>query len=396
MTSFGRNILWRRTLDWLHVYQPHVIAVTGSSGKTTTKQAITKVLQEKYALRQDCQPENTSIGIALGILGLKTAPSGINWYKLLTGSLLQEISEEEPDTVICEVGVDKPGEINWLARHLSPDTTVITNVQTANLNLFRNQQNIAHEIEALAVVTNPNGTLVINNDDDAVRALSHSGLSSVVTFGQRPGSTVRLSRITRLSPHGFDIEVIIDNVPLELRLKHLILRSQISSILAALAVAHVRLINTQDTARTLHNFSLSSGRACLLAGINHSQLIDDSSNATLETMQASLNGLRVIPARRRIAILGDIVNLASFAQTAHAAIGRTAIESADIIILVGSDMRYAGIEALKQPVDVHHFATSSEAAQWVPSIIQPQDLVLVCGASSMQMDRITATLRGDN
>lgn len=393
MTSFGRNVLWRRTLDWLHIYQPHIIAIAGSSGKTTTKQAITKVLQEKYSLRGDIQPDNTPVGVALGILGLKAPPQGLNWYKLLTGSLIQELAEEEPDTVICEVGADKPGHVDWVAEHLRPDTTIITNVHSANLHLFGNTQNIAHEIKSIVTTTNPTGTLILNNDDEATRALSPERPSRVVTFGQRPGSTVHLSRVTRLSPHGFAIEVIIDHVPLELHLKHIITRDQISSILAALAVAYVRQIDLHQAAVALYEFRPAPGRASLIAGINHSQLIDDSYNATPETMRASLNALRVIPAQRKIAVLGDIVNLASFSQSAHADIGRMACDATDILILVGSEMRSAGNVALEQSIDVHHFDTSAEASNWIHDIVQPQDLILVCGSRAMRMDQITSKLK---
>jgi UDP-N-acetylmuramyl pentapeptide synthase len=130
----------------------------------------------------------------------------------------------------------------------------------------------------------------------------------------------------------------------------------------------------------------------LAIGRHDVRIIDDSANATPESLQQALETLRALPSRRRIAVLGDIANLGRATERLHREVGRQAAQTANMLIAVGEHMRTAGREALQRGIDVHHFDTPDDAGKWLADFLRAEDTVLVSGGREMQLGRLVERL----
>ncbi|MEX2055083.1 MAG: Mur ligase family protein, partial [Candidatus Andersenbacteria bacterium] len=390
MPAFGTRILWQRAADYVATYKPRLIGVAGSTGKTFTRQAIAVALGDSVHVRTPDHNDNSLRGIALSVLGIPSPRTPLTWMSLLSRSFVKELKVEEPTTIVVEYGTAKPGELDWAASKVPLAVLVVTNVEAKHLTLFGSKEMIAHEYASLVVTLLPEVTLVLNADDSLVLSLAEKTKARVVTYGSADGANVRLIRTQRLPHHGFACEVSVRGRTYELHLPQLITRRQISSLLAALAVATLAGTgDMQSVISKLQKLSAPPGRMRLLKGLNNALLVDDTYNATPEDMLGGLETLRSLPARRRIAILGDISDLGAEENRWHQKIGKFAGDVAHIVVLVGQAMRHAGTEALQKGVDVHHFDTSEDVGKWIAGYLQDGDVVLIKGSRSMHMEEVT-------
>jgi UDP-N-acetylmuramoyl-tripeptide--D-alanyl-D-alanine ligase len=395
-----QKILWRRALDWLTTYHPLVIAVTGTYGKSTAAAAIEKVVAGHHTVRWTPQSTPGPLAVPLSILGLSENPTTMSWYRALTHSFAREIVAPEPEVLILEITAHQPGDIDWLANRLSPDITVVTNVGTANTELFGSRENIAHELSSLVVTTKREGFVIVNNDDVATRGMPTLSPAAAISFGTTAGSDIQLTRANRRREGGFALEVKTHREMAELLVPGVIARHQLHSLLAALAVGHALKIPLKTAAKALHNFEPLTGRTSLMTGRNDSRIIDDSANATPESMQQALETLGALPCLsgrqascRRIAVIGDISRLGREAEKIHRHLGRSAAQVADMVIAVGENMRWAGMEALQAGADVHHFDSPLDAGKWLAEYLVSDDTILVSGGRDMQMSRVVERLQ---
>lgn len=379
MLSWRNGILWRRALDWLAAYHPLVIAVTGTSGKSTAAAAIAHVLGKHHVVRWSTPATPDPAGLALAIMGVERDPKTITWYTALTASFTHELAAAEPTVLILEISATRPGDIDWVATHLSPDITVVTNVGTANTELFHSKNNVAHELSSLVAATNPRGTLIVNADDELTNTMPTLAKAATISFGVSSTADVRLNRANRLPDGGFAFEVTTHQQMAEVHVPQIVARQQLPSLLAALAVGHALQIPLKDGAKALHSFTPLPGRMASVAGKNNARVLDDSATATPESMLQALETLRALVGKRRIAVLGDIDHLGRESERAHRNIGRLAAQTATIVIAVGEQMRWAGSEALKVGADVHHFAHADDVGKWLVDFVQTGDTILVSG-----------------
>lgn len=394
MKHWRRNIIWRRAEDWLKKYKPLVIAVTGSTGKSTTVAAIERVLAGHYTTRSsDPAREADPVAVALTILGSRANPADISWYQALTASFALEVATEEPQALILEVSPARPGDIDWIANHLAPDITVVTNVGSANLELFSTKENIAHEIGSLASATKAAGAIIVNNDDELTRGLGTFTKAAAISYGLGAEADLRLTRANRLPAGGFALEVAAHSEIAELRLPAVYARAQLFSVVAAMTVGHALKIPLAASAAALQPFVPLAGRTHLLKGRANITYIDDSFTATPESMAQSLETLRTVGGNRRIAMIGDIENLGRHRDRLHRLLGRQAAAVAAIVIAVGENMRVAGAEALKAGADAHHFTSAEDAGKWLADFLQPHDALLVSGGRHMNMNAIIDRLQ---
>lgn len=393
MKQLGQRILWQRARDYLNRYRPLIIGIAGSTGKTMTKDAIKLSLEADLHVRAAAGSYNTPIGVALNLLGLTARQARRHWIRLLAGSRIKELTEEEPNLIILELGADRPGDIDFLANKLPFTIGVVTNVQSTHLRLFSNLDMVAHEMMSLVVDLPPTGHAVLNADDPQVSGMVEHSRAPAIFFGEGKGADVRLLRAQRLNSHGFACEIAIAGAIHELHLPHVVARHQLSNVLAALAVAVALEANIKEAFRRLPALLPPPGRMRLLAGRNGSRLLDDSYSASPESTLAALATLLELPARRRIAILGDMLDLGLQSLPYHQQIGRRAAQVSDVLVTVGDDMRAAAGSALNtDDTDVHHFDDSRDVGKWLASFLKEGDLVLIKGSRDMRMEEVTKRL----
>ncbi|MEX1997469.1 MAG: UDP-N-acetylmuramoyl-tripeptide--D-alanyl-D-alanine ligase [Candidatus Andersenbacteria bacterium] len=390
--SLGRRVLWQRVTDFLRTYQPLLVGVTGSAGKSLTKEAIRLALGANRRVRASHESLHHPLDVGLAILGVPLPSGRPRWFSLLTGSFVRELVEEEPDTIVVELGADRPGYIDWLAAHLPFTIGVVTNIGTTHTEFFGSPEMVAHEKMSLIVTLPRTGFAILNIDDPLVAPMAAHTQAKVVTFGVDDAATIRLVRIQRVADHGFAGEVRVAGRPYELYLPHLLTRQQTSAAVIAIAVAYVLKLDLAPVIAQLKELRPLPSRMQRLAGQSGALLLDASYTSSPETMADALRTLQALPARRRIAILGDITELGSLTQPCHRRLGTLAGKAAHIVIGVGEAMRVAGASAIRAGADVHHFEESADVGKWVSGFLRPGDVVLITGSRDMHMEQVVERL----
>ncbi len=214
-----------------------------------------------------------------------------------------------------------------------------------------------------------------------------------VLYGEAADSDVRLSRSQSLGGRGYVVEISVEGAKYEIHLRHLIAKHQIYSVLAAIAVAKAMGVTISQATNNLSDLRPMAGRLRVLAGINSSLIIDDSYNAAPEAVMGALQALKNFPGGRKIAILGDMLDLGGESHKWHQAVGDTLSGFAEIFVGVGEGMKQAQARALLAGgIDTHHFAGSADAGKWIAGYIRPDDVILVKGSREMKMEKVVARL----
>lgn len=391
--SFTEKILWRRAQDWLATYRPQVVAITGSTGKTIAAEAVRLALAADRSVRIATPAATTPLAVALGILGIEGAPTMGGWIRLLATSVAEEVVANEPDTLVVEVGASKPGDVDRVAIRLGAHVVLVTNVGTSHTRLLGEKESVAHEFESLVATAGQESTVILNADDELVVAMGERVKGSLITVGRDGMADISVVRTYRLPNGGIAAEVNVHGQGYELSFPTVIALHHLSLLLMGVATAHALGVPVKQALAGIKNYQPLPHRMHLLAGMCDSHVVDDTYDATPESMLAGLGTLRALRKGRRIAVLGDITDLGGESYSKHLQIGKFASEVAQVLIAVGTDMQVAGAAALQAGIDVHHFDDSGEVGKWLPEIVKAGDLVYVSGSADMQMGKIVDRLK---
>lgn len=397
----------------LRRHDPRIIAVTGSVGKTSTKDAIYTVLKAGGSVRKSEKSFNSELGVPLSIIG---AESGWNnffaWFGIIAKGVRQIFSPigTYPKTLVLEVGADRPGDISTMAKWLKPHVAVITRLPDVpvHIEFFPNLQSVIDEKISLAKYLRREGTLVLNADDYRVLEVKEKMHARTVTFGKNPIADIRASNVQllapgntggELSPGGLAFKLEFDGKSLPVILPNIYAESFLSVALAALSVAHISGENMIVAIGEIASYQTPPGRAHLIAGMHDTVLIDDTYNSSPAACEAGLQMLKDIPfGKRKIAVIGDMLELGKHTIPAHRSIGALAKESASILVTVGlrakecaEGARLAGMSEKK--IRVEDDALS--AAEYVRGIMKKGDIILIKGSQGMRMERTVKALMAE-
>jgi UDP-N-acetylmuramoyl-tripeptide--D-alanyl-D-alanine ligase len=356
---------WRRKLGFT------VVGVTGSVGKTTTKEVVSSVLERRFQVHKSEGNLNTDIGLPLTLLQAK--PS----HKV----------------VVVEMGMYALGEIRALARLAEPNIGVVTNVGPTHLERLGTIERIAQAKAELVEELPESGVAVLNFDDPRVRAMGPKTRARVAYYGLEPAADFWADKLVSRGLKGIQFDLHHEGKRLHVRTPLLGLHS-IHAALAASAVARQLGMSMEEIAEGLHEVS-STLRLIVAAGINGSTIIDDAYNASPASTQAALNLLAEMDGRK-VAVLGDMRELGDYTQEGHRMVGRRAADVADILVAVGALGSIIGEEALeigKRPDAVFLARTNQEAIERLREILRPGDCVLVKGSRGMQLEEVVEAIR---
>ena len=389
-------VLWK--------YKPRIIAITGSVGKTGTKEAIYAVLRSKFFVW--CSPKsfNSEIGLPLAIMGLPNAWGSIrSWFSVFfEGLALIFLKNHYPKLLVIEVGTDRPGDIRTIARWLKPDLVVFTRFGDVpvHVEFFSSREALLEEKSFLVTAVKPGGTLILNADDKDVLGLREKVKYpvSVVTFGSGEGVDVKASYQELFYAQGgsmpLGVRAKIDHTGrvFPLKINGTVGKHYIMIALAAFAVGIASKINAVDILNSLENLSIPPGRQKLIPGIHGSLIIDDSYNSSPVAVEAALSSLEELKAGgRKIVVLGDMLELGNESAKEHRKIGEKIKNFCDLFVAVGPRAETMWEEALKSGMDTEHarhFKDAYEARAFLKNTIQPNDVVLVKGSQSMRLERV--------
>jgi len=384
----------------LKKYKPFIVGVTGSMGKTSTKEAIFAVLSKKFSVRRNVKNYNNEIGVPLTILGQDSGGRSLfNWIAVFLGGLKLIFSKSEyPEILVLEMGADKPGDIKYLMSFVDPNIGVITGIGEVpvHVEFFKSPVQIAREKARLIEFLNEDDFAIFNYDDKWIKNMVTKTKARILTYGLGEGAKVRATNYELnigfepgLSGNNFKIEYDGKTVPV--RCEGILGEHQIYPMLAATAVGLAKGMNLIEILDGLKNYEPPRGRMRLLEGIKHTWIMDDSYNASPSATLAALETLGRFEGRRKIAVLGDMLELGEFTEQAHRQVGQKAKESADFIFAVGERMRFAADEAIVKGMprnEVFVFDTADEARLPLQMTIQKGDIILIKGSQSMRMEKI--------
>ena len=346
-----------------------VVAVTGSAGKTSTKDMIYSVLKEKYKIHKTIGNQNNHIGLPLTILSL----------------------DKDNEILVLEMGMNHLKEISYLTNIAKPDVAVITNVGTAHIGNLGSRENILKAKLEILEGLNPNGTVIINNDNDLLHKwyLENKNNYKIITIGINEVSDY-MPVIIEKGEWGttFSCKNTIYKVPVGG--DHFIYNA-----LSAIAVANLFNVSTKEIQDGIINFELSSNRmsVSVTEGIT---LIDDSYNANFDSMSYAIKYLTSLPGRR-IAVLGSMKELGKFSESLHRKIGAlVAKEKIDILITVGDEAKFINEEAINNGYNKdtsYHFETNKEAIAFINSIKRSEDNILVKASNSLNFKEIVDNIK---
>jgi UDP-N-acetylmuramoyl-tripeptide--D-alanyl-D-alanine ligase len=346
-----------------------VVAITGSAGKTTTKESIAALLASRFRVVKNKGNLNNHIGLPLSLMQLTSGP----------------------DVAVMELGMNHAGEIRALVRIAEPDVRVWTNVGDAHLGFFASVDAIADAKAEVLEEARPYDVLVCAADDARVMARVTRFAGRRITFGESPDADVRAHDIRDLGWDGMRARVETPAGSMDLTTP-LLGRGNLANVLAATAVAlesGVPLDVIRDTAATLRPADRRGVVQHLRDGIT---LIDDSYNSSPSALRRALEVMaRETRASGRVAVLGEMLELGHHATSLHEACGRAAAEAdLRLLVAVGGAPAQAlaeGAVAAGMPPDaVTYFASSADAAPAVSAALRPGDLVLVKGSRGTRCD----------
>ncbi|HSG00830.1 MAG TPA: UDP-N-acetylmuramoyl-tripeptide--D-alanyl-D-alanine ligase [Vicinamibacterales bacterium] len=346
-----------------------LVAITGSAGKTTTKELTAHVLATRYRVYRSRGNFNNHIGLPLSLIELT----------------------EAPEVAVVELGMNRAGEIRRLVEIAEPDVRVWTNVGDAHIGSFGSSAAIAAAKAEILERPTPGMVVVANADDALVMEHVRAVRTRTITFGEDAAATVRLSGIV---DRGLDGTAATIDTPAGAVELHLALpgRMHLWNAAAATAVAFELDVPVAEVAARLGSVRpvhRRGGQLTLPSGI---RIVDDSYNASPEATVAMLEALgRTATTGRRVAVLGEMLELGSLARERHERCGRVAAGAGtELLIVIGgpaADGLVDGAVAGGMPHDrIHRFGDAAAAADAVHDLLRPNDLVLVKGSRGTRTD----------
>lgn len=384
-------------------YKPRVIAVTGNVGKTSTKEAIYAVVNSQFFTRKSEKNYNNELGVPLTIVGMSSAGKNIfGWIIRIIGACLKLVWCRYPHVLVLEMGVDKPRDMDYLLSIVKPDIAVFTAIGDVPVHVenFMNAQSVVREKLKLAYGLNKDDAVILNADVSAWEDAKEKIKASVMTYGFSEGANVRMqtpeyrfeTHEGRAIPLGITCKMEYKGSVVPFRLDGTFgLDSGAHAAGAACAVGASLGMNLVEMSAALQAYVPPRGRLQLIEGIKGSFILDDTYNASPASMGVALHTLHAIPGIRKIAVLGDMLELGSYSEDAHRDIGKKVAEKCDVVITVGERMRFAADEALAHNFKEHgtllSFDTSTEAGNALVLLLQDGDLVLVKGSQGIRMEK---------
>jgi UDP-N-acetylmuramoyl-tripeptide--D-alanyl-D-alanine ligase len=355
---------WRRQMSL------DIIGITGSVGKSTTKELVAEVLSQRYSTLKNKGNLNNEIGLPLTLLSLTSGHQ----------------------KAVLEMGFYVPGEIAFLCDVACPKIGVVTNIGTVHAERAGTQEIIARGKAELVQALPPDGFAILNHDDPLVRAMAETTEARVFFYGMTEESHLWADQVEGLGLEGIRFRLHYQDEVLYLRIP-LIGHHSVQTALRATAVGLVCGLTWQEIIEGLRSMSTQL-HLITVRTEQGALLLDDSYNASPESMLSALNLLEDISGRK-VAVLGDMLELGQYEWRGHELAGIRASEVVDELVTVGERGRMIAAAACRaglSPDCITELDTVEQAIELLQQHLTPEDVVLVKGSHGMHMERIVAAL----
>lgn len=392
-------------------YQPRIIGITGSIGKTSAKEAIFWVLKDRLAVRTSFKNYNNEIGLPLTIIGRESPGRSIGgWISLLGKAIFLCLFNDKnyPKVLILEMGVDRPGDMDYLTDIAKPDIGLVTSVSYSHLEYFGSVVNIKKEKQVLIEKLDHQGSAILNFDNEYSRDMARVSKAKVLTYGLREGANLQAQDVVyNFTKEGYDLSGVsfklnYNGSIVPVVMKNAMSETSVYSALAAVAVAMQFELNLVDIAKSLSEFNLPKGRMNLLAGIKHSFIIDDTYNSSPEACLSAidiLSQIRTDEASDKYAVLGDMLEIGAYTEEGHRLVGKKVASSGvKYLIAVGERARdfIRGAKEMEFEDDfIFYFDRPEEAGKFLQNRIKAGDVLLVKGSQGARMEKVVKELMAE-
>lgn len=409
MKNFLHRILKVFAKKILNKYKPKVIGITGSIGKTSTKEAILAVLNQGFTVRASMKNYNNEIGVPLVIIGsLSPGKSIIGWLNIFLKAiwLLIYKNKNYPRVLVLEMAADKAGDIKYLTQLAPCDIGVLTNIGPSHLEYFKTIEKIIKEKKIIVTHLAKDKTAIINIDDDNIKTIKDSIKSKVLTYGTSEDADLKVIELETsgkgLDVDGIKFKLMYKGSAVPIFLPYVIGHNSIMAALAGASVGVAMGMNIVDISEGLRKYKTPRGRMNLINGIKNSLIIDDTYNASPESTIAALETLNkfdIDSSSKKIAILGNMLELGSLTEKGHEDVGKKAAELGfDLLITVGELGLIIAKSAVNAGMDkskVFSFDYSQEAGRFLQDRMKQGDLILVKGSQGVRMEHIVKEIMAE-
>ena len=358
------------------LYDIPVVAITGSVGKTSTKDIVANVVSQKYHTVKTIGNNNNNIGLPFTILN---APIDM-------------------EAMVLEMGMNRFGEIHLLSEIAKPNICIITNIGTSHIGNLGSRENILKaKLEILDGAKEP--YVVINNDNDLLHKWYEENKNTlkIKTYGIYNTSDIQAKSMDMREEESSYIVSLRgkeEKMKVPVGGEHFILNS-----LCAIAVGELLHIEIEDIKKGIESFQLTKNRMEVTECKNGIKIINDAYNSSVESIKASLAYMKHIKANRRIAVLGDILETGEFAKELHESIGKIVCENTvDILICSGENAKYIVESAKKEGFDekhIYYFEDKEEIIDALKKIIEPNDVILFKASNGMRFFEIAEKVKSN-
>lgn len=345
-----------------------VVALTGSVGKTTTKEFVASVLSARFNTVKTQANYNNDIGLPFTVFSINS----------------------KTEIAVVEMGMSNFGEISYLTNLARPDNAIITNIGTSHIEFLKSREGILKAKCEIFEGLKNGGTAFLNGDDDLLQTLSGKLEFNTVFFGIDNKNCDLPAENIKLYPEHTEFEISGEKFKINLPGRH-----NVYNALCAYAVGKLYGMTDEEIRNGLLNYK-SDGIRQSIIDINGAKILNDCYNSSPQAAKSAIDVLKTLSNGRKIAVLGDMAELGEMSEKYHREVGaHFAEEKCDILVTVGSMARFIADEAKKCGADeknVHSFDNNTEVCAFLKSNLQKGDAVLIKGSHCMRMDEISKNL----
>lgn len=390
-------------------YRPQIIGITGSAGKTSAKEAIYAILSKKESTRKTSANFNNELGMPLSILGewdTITKPVWFFWLRVLCISCVRllYVAGGYPKTLVLEYGADRPGDIEKLCDIAKPDIAVISAIGSVPVHVENYPggiESVFREKIRLIQALNVSCTAILNADDPYFKKMCERTRAHIRSFGCAQHADIRITNFTHVRGKDGSLEGIACKIQHKNTIVPIIIPNAFSishayAVACAIAVALEEDIDIKESATYIRSYHPVQGRSTLIRGIKHTQLIDESYNSSPLALETALRTLTLITPRRRVAVLGDMLELGDHTLQAHERAGEQVVEAVDILITVGMRAKFIAYKAREKGMkqeQVFICETADEAGKKLQELMREGDIILIKGSHSIGLEKVVEEVK---
>lgn len=394
-------------------YRPIIIGITGSVGKTTTKEAIAAVIGGRLRIGKTIQNNNNEIGVPLTVLGIESGDTSlVKWLLIFlhAARLIIIKNEHYPEALVIEMAADRPGDLQYLISIAPPHIGVVTTIGRAHMEFFKTLRRLIQEKQSIIASLPSDGLAILNVDIPEVITMQNKTKARSITYGFSGEALLRAVELSigseeengRLELTGTYFKIIYKGSTVPIFLQGIVGKQHVYAALAGAAVGIGVGMNLVEVSERMHYYEAPLGRMRIIDGIKFTTLIDDTYNSSPTAAIAAVETLADAPCiagAQRFAVLGDMLELGPHTEIEHRELGKKVVElGIDYLYTVGERAKFIALAAKEagMPSDsINMFADASSAGLLLQEKLKKGDIALIKGSQGMRMEKITRELMAE-